>query len=145
MSVLDRTPRRAEGSSRDAGEHLSRSGKTSDLKRAILRDLFQRGSHGVTAKEIEDGGISHGRVSGALSTLHEDGYIERLTEKRDHHEVYVMPDDVLGRETRLHASVARRAKEKAVADAIDDVIMLYGDRDTAALSRLIYLVDPRGK
>ena len=95
MSVLDRTPRRAEGSSRDAGEHLAQSGKTSDLKRMILRSLRPLGPLGLTAKEIElETGLSHGQVSSALSTLHEDGYIERLTEKRSRHEVYVLPDDV---------------------------------------------------
>lgn len=145
MNGLDRTPRRAEGSSKDAGEHLARSGKTGELKRMILRSLRPLGPLGLTAKEIElETGLSHGPVSSALSTLHEDCEIARLTEKRSHHEVYVLPEDVHLRETREHASVTRKRKNDAIVEAIDDVTNHYGvTGSTPALLRLIALVDPR--
>ena len=122
----DYTPRAADGSSRDAGEHLARSGKTAELKRDIRITLAGRTTSGMTVKEyVRLSGRHHGQVSGAFSTLHERGDLARLKERRDRYEVYVLPEHVDGRDTREHRAVAkRRAREELVAqiEATEDVL-----------------------
>lgn len=113
------TPRRAEGSSKDAGEHLRSSGATSDLKRAIWNTVDRKGSAGMTVKEFTHlSGEHHGQVSGAFSTMHQRGDLARLTERRARYEVYVVPQYLNGRQTREHASIIRARKDAELADRI---------------------------
>ena len=111
---FDSTPRRAEGSSKDAGEYLAESGKTAQLKRDILRAVSMTEGIGLTVREFAQYKVSehHGRISGAFSTLHEAGYLERLQARRSRYEIYVLPKYVDGRPTRQHASVAREMRRQ---------------------------------
>lgn len=148
---FDRTPRKAEGSSRDAGEHLARSGSTKALKHAIFTAAAMAGPEGLTVKEFSDElaeqghPVHHGRVSSAFSTMHEAGFLARLTERRGRYETYVLSSVVNGRPTREHASVARKKREDQIKQAVDQVEALYGPkyRAPAEVRHLIALVDPR--
>lgn len=117
----DYTPRSAEGSSKDAGEYLSKSGKTAALKDRIRGALTWTEGNGLTVKEFMGSAVCpsdvhHGQVSGAFSRLHQQGYINRLQERRGHSEVYVLPSHVNGRPTREHGSAIRaRRQEEAQA------------------------------
>lgn len=87
-------------------------GTTSERQRRVLSDLAERhdiyipvgwvGQHkGLTWKELARiTGWHHGQASGALSVLHKEGLIARLTERRDRCFVYVLPEHVGDRETQ---------------------------------------------
>lgn len=133
----DRTPRAVEGSSKDGGGHLSRSGKTKTLKKFIYSAASKEGVDGLTVHEFTN--ISplilgarphHGQVSSAFSTMHEHGYLARLDERRGRYEVYVLPEHVNGRPTREHASVLRKRKYDALAERLADVEARMGHGPT---------------
>lgn len=119
----DHTPRTAEGSSKDAGEHLALTGKTSHLKNAIREVARMTGAHGLTTAEFSRSGVRpsahHGQVSSAFSTMHETGHLARLQERRDRYEIYVLPEHVNGRATREHASIARARKRDALIEILE--------------------------
>lgn len=116
----DHTPRSAEGSSRDAGEYLSRSEKTRQLKRDVWGAVSRREDAGMTVKEFTHlTGVHHGQVSGAFSTMHQAGYLARLQERRAKYEVYVLPEHVNGRPTREHASIARARKHRELTERVE--------------------------
>jgi len=75
-------------------------GKTAQVQAFVYRYLLWHQGNGGTWKEIADAsGYHHGTVSGALSVLHKEGRIARLTERRDRCRVYVHPEYVNGRDT----------------------------------------------
>lgn len=79
------------------------SGVTANRQSKVLRILGDLEFHGVTWKELsEQTGEHHGSTSGALSALHKDGAIARLTETRNRCKVYVLPEYVDGREVESH-------------------------------------------
>jgi hypothetical protein len=79
------------------------SGETSYRQSAALFALFQAGPEGMTWKELGDKmGWHHGTASGALSVLHKDAKIARLTETRDRCKVYVHLYYVDEREVEAH-------------------------------------------
>jgi len=69
---------------------------------------------GVTYKELlasgRFDGEGHGSASGALTRLHADGVIARLTEKRARCSVYVLPAYLGGREHEPYRSYTREAR-----------------------------------
>jgi hypothetical protein len=63
---------------------------------------------GLTVADIREWtGWHHGQASSALSVLHKEGKIARLTERRDRCAVYVLPEYVDGRETAPHGRQKR--------------------------------------
>lgn len=87
-----------------------RSGVTAKRQANVLQILGDSEFHGVTWKELSDlTGEHHGSTSGALSVLHKDGIIARLTETRNRCKVYVLPEYVDGREIEPHGRT--KAKE----------------------------------
>jgi hypothetical protein len=83
-------------------------GTTSAHQRQALGSLAWRGSGGVTWRELADEyGWHHGTASGVLSVLHKEGRIARLSISRNRCKVYVLPEDVDGRETEEHGRKAR--------------------------------------
>lgn len=86
--------------SRERQEREDASGITAETQKLALRLLGgARSQLGMTASEFEDlAGIGHGRASSALSHLHRAGHIRRIKERRQRHEVYVLPEHVDGRE-----------------------------------------------
>ena len=86
------------------------------VEQARVRRLVElRGTQGVTWKEIADTlATHHGAASGALSNLHEKGWVVRLREKRDRCSVYVTPEYVDGRPV-----MERQAKRDRYAEGRD--------------------------
>lgn len=79
------------------------NGTTSDRQQTVLGLLFLAGFEGMTWKDLsESTGWHHGTASGALSVLHKDGRILRLTETRSRCKVYALPDYRDGREIEPH-------------------------------------------
>lgn len=68
-----------------------------------LRLLSASGGFGVTVAEFRGvTGLHHGKASSVLSTLHHDGLVARLLERRERCAVYVRPEFVGDRETATH-------------------------------------------
>lgn len=87
-------------SSKERADRDDAFGSTKKRQEYILNLLKSRGEEGATWKEVSAlSMMHHGQSSGALSVLHKDGEIARLTEKRDRCRVYVLPEYVHGRET----------------------------------------------
>jgi len=62
-------------------------------RRRILRHLARVGPRGATSREVAaDLNLSQGATSGALTALHRDGHIARLTQRRGTFHVYAHPD-----------------------------------------------------
>jgi hypothetical protein len=75
-------------------------GITSERQVRVMRMLDESGSRGMTYREVcEATGWHHGQASGALSVLHKEGWISRLSETRGRCKVYVMPGMVGDRPT----------------------------------------------
>lgn len=81
-------------------------------QKRVRRLVELRGTWGVTWKEVADTlQTHHGAASGALSNLHEKGWVVRLTEKRDRCAVYVTPEYVGGRSVSPRRSQRDRYAE----------------------------------
>lgn len=94
---------------------------TAESQYLCLHILKERGYQGATSQEIENQtGKSHGTISGALSTLHEEGLVELLTEKRGKYKVYVLPENVGDRDrtSRHPLSPNLTSGEKKLLQAI---------------------------
>lgn len=71
----------------------------------ILKMVADADTYGITALEVEERtGLGHGVVSGCLSSMHMDGLVCRLADTRRRYGVYVLPENVVGREVREHRS-----------------------------------------
>ena len=80
--------------------HADRDGTTSRRQSLVLMLLARTGEAGITYRELGAWfGWHHGQSSGVLSVLHKEQRISRLTERRGRCAIYVLNDDVLGRET----------------------------------------------
>lgn len=89
------------------------NGTTRRRQQQVLELAVARGTHGVTvaeARTILD--LHHGQASGALSVLHKEGVLLRLTETRHRCKVYVAHDFVAGRETE--SSGRTRGSQQAI-------------------------------
>lgn len=71
------------------------------LRVEIMRLVAQSGVTGMTAKEAREVILTdhHGAISGAMCKLHKEGQLSRLSDKRHHYMVYVLPEFVNGRKT----------------------------------------------
>lgn len=85
------------------------SGATRHRQATTIRLLHAAGRDGLTWKELDiaTGWQHHGTTTGALSNLHKAGAIARLTDVRSRCKVYVMPNNVDGRDTEPHGSRGR--------------------------------------
>lgn len=72
----------------------------SHLREATLALVGGAGDRGFTVRELRETlQVHHGSASGALSTLHKNGDLARLSETRMRNKVYVTPRHVNGRDT----------------------------------------------
>lgn len=79
------------------------SGITAERQRKVLNELQFAGEMGLTWKELADlYKWHHGQASGVLSVLHKEGMIARLTIRRNKCAVYVLPNQVKGRDVAEH-------------------------------------------
>ncbi len=117
-------------------------GTTSERQRRTRSVIAATGGAGCTWKELSDvTGWHHGESSGALSVMHKEGVLARLTERRNRCAVYVLPEHVNGRETALHGR--RRAEPAEVIPAdLDAILHEWLDRGPDGYSKAGS--DPRG-
>lgn len=116
-------------SSRDRALQDDTSGVTSERQLKVLELLEEAGAEGLTwgdISEILD--LHHGQASNALSVLHMERYISRLTERRGKSQIYVRHHYVQGRETAPHKQHTKQETEHEwlteLLDHIDNNRML---------------------
>jgi hypothetical protein len=97
--------------SKAQAQHDAVSGVASKRQRYVLIMAARAGEKGITVAELRDQSLHHGRISGALSVLHKEGRLARLTEIRDKCKVYVLPKFVGDRATENHGVIHRADKE----------------------------------
>jgi hypothetical protein len=84
--------------SADMAEREAEDGTMADRQARILQALALAGPMGRTVVDLRDGNANHhGKTSSALTSLHKDGRIARLVEKRNNSHVYVLPEHLDGR------------------------------------------------
>lgn len=89
--------------SEDRARTQDGDGTTGARQAHVMKLAAERGGDGLTVQEVRAvTGWHHGQASSALSTLHKDGHLARLSEQRNRCEVYVLLAHVEGRETRPH-------------------------------------------
>lgn len=114
-------------------------GTTRDRQAATLASLRARHADGLTYRELGLAhGWHHGQSSGVLSTLHKEGLVARLTERRNRCAVYVLPEYVGGRETAAQG----RQQQHEEARPIDVVLAEWLDRDASRWNKAMR--DPAG-
>ena len=86
----------------DSEFYRDSSGITDENQKFVLRNLESLGSKGATALELSivNWSVTKARISTALTNLHISDKIERLSERRGHHYVYVLRKFIHGREVR---------------------------------------------
>lgn len=92
------------------------------VKQLILPVLVKSGRRGRTAHEMSVRlGHDHGKVSGAMSSLHKQNKVALLAHKRNGQHVYVLDTNVFGRPTRPRQDQkfnAEKARATALAEAV---------------------------
>lgn len=108
-------------------------------KERVFRSLSGRHGSGMTAREVSSAlGLHHGSASSALSTLHKEGRVSRLKEKRNGYTLYVTVGFEQGRETKpyqkqkgdssghIEAAELRKQVER-LEDVINDCLQVFDD------------------
>lgn len=100
----------------------------------VYRHMRSMGSNGITVKELRNAtGWHHGQASGALSLMHKQGKIARLTEKVDHCKVYVLHEDVQGRDTEPYGR--KPADEVEAGDLVAEAYETAAERLRTRMSK----------
>lgn len=122
-------------SSRDRAVTADRSGATEGRQAITLGLLRRAGIDGLTWRDLSDQtGWHHGTASGALSVLHRDGQIARLSERRDKCQIYVTRENILGRPTAdYQPNVSARILREVLGEIEQD---LLADRRWDAIRRI---------
>ena len=93
--------------SQDRAVTADENGTTRDRQQTVLGLLYLAGFDGLTWKDLsESTGWHHGTASGALSVLHKEGRVARLSETRSRSKVYVIPGYAGDRATEAHGRKA---------------------------------------
>ena len=121
--------------SRERAERADRTAITENRQSITVGLLRRAGIDGLTWRELsEQTGWHHGTASGALSVLHKDGQIARLPERRDKCQIYVLRENVLGRDTAdYQPNVSARLLQEVLTDIEQD---LLADRRWDAIRRI---------
>lgn len=122
-------------SSRDRASKADASGLTSDRQRQTLDIVRRAGIDGITWQELSSQtGWHHGTASGALSVLHRDRRLARLSERRGRCQIYVLPENILGRETAdYQPNVSARILREVLTEIEQDLV---ADRRWEAIRRI---------
>jgi hypothetical protein len=109
--------------SRDRAIQDDTSGVTSERQLKVLQMLEDAGAEGLTWGDISEiTGDHHGKVSNALSVLHMERYISRLTERRGKSQIYVRHHYVNRRGTAPHKQHTRQETESEwLAELLDHI------------------------
>ena len=121
--------------SRARADIADRTGATESRQAITLGLLRRAGIDGLTWRDLsEQTGWHHGTASGALSVLHRDGQIARLSERRTKCQIYVTRDNVLGRPTAdYQPNVSARVLQEVLTEIEQDLI---ADRRWEAIRRI---------
>lgn len=86
--------------SRERAHTEDTNGKTAKMQSLVLLAIYEAGEYGITVRECYTAmGITNpNRVAPSFTNLHKAGRIERLTQQRGRHRVYVALEHVNGRE-----------------------------------------------
>jgi hypothetical protein len=86
--------------SRERAKRNDQNGTTLTTQKLILDAVQSSGFYGMTIADIryQFPDRHHGTLSGALTNLHMEGYLLRLTAKRDACKIYVAPCNQSGRD-----------------------------------------------
>lgn len=114
--------------SRERAIREDATGVTTARQRETLGMAYACGAEGITVKELRDiKGWHHGQASSALSVLHKENRLARLTERRDRCQVYVSPEFAEGRETAPYKQNRSQCEEaKALLTRVLNLRM-YGE------------------
>jgi hypothetical protein len=122
----------ADGTSGHSGSDTSQAraererddGTKSYRETQVIAFLASRGGYGATYKELgEFYGWHHGQASSVLSTLHQDGQIVRLTERRNRCKVYVSPLWDEGRPREPHGG--HKAERDLAIKMVESVRLIH--------------------
>ena len=95
--------------SRERAVREDEDGTTTSRQKMVLAFAAERGEEGITYPDLcERFEWHHGQASGALSVLHKESHLARLTETRDRCAVYVLPTMIADRPTAPHGRNARK-------------------------------------
>lgn len=113
------------GKSRRSSEQQEKddeSGATTARQAATVQFVRDAGQEGVTSKDLrEEFAWHHGQASGAMSVLHKAGLIVRLAKTRDHYGVYVVPENIAGRDVRRYQPAAGPSEPVEVIQHVSTV------------------------
>lgn len=99
--------------SRERAVNEARGKVVQRRQQQALALLRVQGEHGLTVADLREiTGQHHGQASSTLSTLHQRGIIERLTERRDKCLIYVLPEYVGQRQTSPYRKNRRDLSEQ---------------------------------
>lgn len=108
--------------SRERAETEDRDGTTTRRQSQVIFLLAGEGALGATWKEVADRlGWHHGQASGALSVLHKEGKVDRLTTRRNRCSVYVLPQFRLGRDAAPHGRRRTPPEREILLDLIAEL------------------------
>lgn len=134
--------------SKERAERDASSGIAAERQRRVLTYARVGGRDGVTVAEVRAGtGWHHGISSSTLSVLHKDGKLARLRERRARCAIYVLPENVAGRETAPHNAnkkVTAAQYEEAI-NVIETMVGYLNERNgMAALNYGFLFLEGRG-
>jgi hypothetical protein len=99
------------------------TGVTGRRQRQTVALLHEVGETGLTWRELADIlDVHHGAASGALSVLHKDGRIARLSHRRGGSKVYVLPEYVAGRVTERPGHNKRTVDNEEALAKVRDLV-----------------------
>ena len=91
--------------SRERAYRDATEGTAGQRQRQVLDHLSRMEGDGATWAEVAAAlSLHHGQASASLSSLHLEGRVERLKERRGRSQIYVLPEYVGERETAPHRS-----------------------------------------
>ena len=117
--------------SRERAEREAEDGSVKKYQRYVMTMAQMMKEKGVTVAELREknGNLHHGRVSSSLSSLHKEGRLVRLSERRNGCKVYVTPDHVNERASEPYGR-RRSTAPTEVLEATERALtgrMHYGD------------------
>ena len=109
------------------------------LAKRLVALIDQAGFNGLTVREAytrfstnpqHPDFAHHGWISGALSTLHGDLVIARLSEKRDGCKIYVHPDFLANRKAEAQGRGNLTKEQRAFFESLDSTLEYWLQVDT---------------
>jgi hypothetical protein len=127
--------------SKEAAEQAVESGALARRQRRILQILAERGPIGATSAEIEVlTGEHHGKVSGALSSMHKgDAVVALKLDRRNGSGVYVLHAHVLGRIVRPFKSIEQAKAGSRMSAADRELVEMITSHVTASGDTVVRL------